>query len=201
MTEQLFEECIAGILRGEQSALKQIYEAYLPYIYSIVFQILKNKEDAEDVTSDFFLRIWYTADKFRTGHGHRAYLAVIARNMCIDYLRKHGREIPRDMSGADEASENLNYQETRRHTEEGEPSSMGIADEGFEEELIGDLSLKEALHTLSDSQREVVHLKISGELTFQEIARILKVPVGTVAWRYREAIQKLRRCGFYEKSE
>ncbi len=65
-----------------------------------------------------------------------------------------------------------------------------------EEQVVGDMSIREAMSLLKESEREVVHMKIMGDMTFQEIADILQTPLGTVAWRYREAIKKLRRCGY-----
>jgi len=52
------------------------------------------------------------------------------------------------------------------------------------------------LELLKPKEREIIHLKILGELTFQEIADILKIPLGTVTWRYHNAIKKLRRHGY-----
>ncbi len=201
MTEQLFEACIARIRDGDQSALKEIYEAYASYIYSIAYHVLGNKTDAEDVTSDFFLRIWYTAEKFQKGRGHKAYLATITRNMCIDFLRKRGREISKDMSGADEMNENEIYQQNLPVKAKKESTAAAQTTGGFEEELVSNMTLRDAINTLSPPQREIINLKIGADLTFREVADVLKLSMGTVTWRYREAIKKLRRCGFYEESE
>ncbi len=70
------------------------------------------------------------------------------------------------------------------------------SDVSVEKEVIADMSLRQALDSLKPGEREVVHLKIMGEMTFQEIADILKIPLGTVTWRYQNAIRKLRRCGY-----
>jgi RNA polymerase sigma-70 factor (ECF subfamily) len=70
------------------------------------------------------------------------------------------------------------------------------SDACVEQEVLSDLSLRQALDTLKPKEQEVVHLKIMGELTFQEIADILKIPLGTVTWRYQNAIKKLRRYGY-----
>ena len=70
----------------------------------------------------------------------------------------------------------------------------------MEEEVIGEFTVKEAFSKLKEAEREVVHLKIMGDMTFQEISELLQIPMGTVTWRYREAIKKLRRYG-YEGSE
>ena len=58
--------------------------------------------------------------------------------------------------------------------------------------MVNAVSLAQALQTLKDDEREIVNLKIMGELTFREIARLLGKPQGTVAWCYRTAIRKLR---------
>ena len=176
MEETRFSACMKRVKSGDKSALREIYEEYIGYIYSIVYQVVQNKEDAEDVTSEFFIKLWRLADTYRKGNGHRAWLAAIAHNMAIDLLRKNKREILTE-EFADFMAENA-------------------APDDVEGGVVSDMSLKEALETLNPKEREVVNMKIMGELTFQEIADILKQPLGTVTWRYQNAIAKLRRCGY-----
>ncbi len=71
MNEYQFEEAVARMVRGDKSGLKEIYENYVGYIYRIIFEVLRNKENAEDVTSDFFLRLWDKAEQFKPGSGHK----------------------------------------------------------------------------------------------------------------------------------
>lgn len=174
VTEARFEKCIREMNRGDQNGLKEVYEEYVSYIYGIVRALLHNKEEAEDITSDFFLRLWEKSDTYKPGGGHKGWMATIARNMAIDYIRKHKRE---------EFSETINDTESN---------------ENVEHQVLSDISMDEALATLRDSERKVVHLKIMGELTFREIAEILQQPMGTVTWNYNQAIKKLRRCGYEE---
>ena len=93
VNDERFAQCMKSIAEGDKTALKEIYEEYLPYLYSVVYGVVQQKEAAEDVTSEVFLRIWKTAEKYRPGNGHKGYLATIARNMAIDELRKHKREV------------------------------------------------------------------------------------------------------------
>ena len=176
MEEKQFHACMKKIKAGDKSALHEIYEQYISYIYSVVFQVVLNKEDAEDITSEFFIKLWKLADTYRSGSGHRAWMATIARNMAIDLLRKNKREILTE-DFADSISENA-------------------SDDDVEGEVLADMSLRAALDTLKPGEREIVNMKIMGELTFQEIADVLKQPLGTVTWRYQNAIKKLRRCGY-----
>ncbi len=175
MTEAIFDSCIKEICDGDKNGLKKIYEEYLPYIYTVVFNILGNKEDAEDVTSSFFIKLWTTADRYRSGGNHRAYMAAVARNMAIDSLRKRKREIPEEDGFLSDA---------RQHSS------------GFEESIVERLTLKEAMKKLSDIQKEIIHLKLYGGLTFREIASVVGKPQGTVSWQYNEALKILRRFGY-----
>ncbi len=172
MEEKQFSACMERMRSGDRSALHEVYESYIGYIYTIVLQTVSNREDAEDVTSEFFMKLWRLADTYREGNGHRAWMAAIARNMAVDLLRKTKREVL-----------------TEEVTEDA-------SDVSVEKEVIADMSLRQALDSLKPGEREVVHLKIMGEMTFQEIADILKIPLGTVTWRYQNAIRKLRRCGY-----
>lgn len=169
----------------DRSGLKDIYDAYLPYIYRIILGIVGRKEDAEDITSEFFIKLYQTSERFQTGNGHKGYLATIARNMAIDFMRKNKREIL-DSFMPDEDEE----------TPHTEPTSPEV----LEDEVLEDVSLKEALNKLSEKERIIVDMKILSDMTFQEISDTLNIPMGTVTWRYREAIKKLRRCGYYEES-
>lgn len=180
MTDSRFNECIARICKGDKSALREIYEEYLSYMYSIAFSVLGNRENAEDVTSECFIKLWQTADRYRPGNGHKGYLATIVRNMSIDLLRKQGREVYEDPPDDDGPSK----------------TPAELTSSGFEDDVIEQLSLSEALDKLKPVQREVINLKIMGGHTFKEIAGILKRPMGTVTWQYNEAIKALRRYGY-----
>ena len=176
MEEKRFHACMKKIKSGDKAALREIYEAYIGYIYSIVFQVVLNREDAEDVTSEFFIKLWKLADTYQSRNGHKAWLATVARNMAIDLLRKNKREVLVE-NFADSLSENASTDDV-------------------EKDVISNMSLKVALNSLKPDEREIVNMKIMGELTFQQIADILGQPLGTVTWRYQNAVKKLRRCGY-----
>ena len=164
VTEERFEQCIQRMNQGEKEALREVYEEYISYIYHIVLNVLQNKENAEDITSEFFIRLWEKSDSYKPGNGHKGWMATIARNMSVDFLRKQKRE--------------------------------ELTDEIVETSVLGDMMIQDALGRLDEKSRSIVHLKILGELTFKEIAEVLQMPMGTVTWKYREAMNLLRRCGY-----
>ena len=191
MTEERFKQCILAMNNGEKDGLREIYEEYISYIYGIVRNMLMNKEEAEDVTSDFFIRLWEKSDSFRPGTGHKGWMATIARNLCIDHIRKNKRVDIVDFSTEQ-------GEEAREQVLMAKNISEDYSSKSVEEQVVSSISMTEALAVLKDAERQVIHMKIMSEMTFQEIADILQEPLGTVAWRYREAVKKLRRCGYEE---
>lgn len=198
MTEERFAKCIRAMKKGDRDGLKEVYEEYGSYIYGIVRQLLSVREEAEDITSEFFIRLWEKAGSYKAGSGHKGWMATIARNMAIDLLRKRRREelvdFHTERTGPAENEEYGQPAAGRRDILE----AAGSAQESVEDAVVSEVSMREALLTLKEAEREVIHMKIMGEMTFQEISDILQVPLGTVTWRYREAIKKLRRCGYEE---
>lgn len=189
MNEHQFEDAVARMVKGDRAGLKDIYEAYAGYIYRIVYEVLHNRENAEDVTSEFFIRLWDKAGLFKPGGGHRGYLAVMARNMAIDYLRKYRKE---------ELTALLQDIETRPEEERegGGRFYKETAESEVEKSVVQEMSVEEALAFLKPAERQIVSLKVLGDLTFKEIAKALGIPMGTVTWKYQNAIKKLRRCGY-----
>lgn len=173
----------------------------MPYIYTIIYGILQNRENAEDVASEFFIRLYSNASQYKEGHGHKGYLATIARNMAIDFMRKHKREVlTADFSGSDGSEHTASVSTSENGQQNQVNSHLENTESEVEQQVISDMSLQEALAKLKPEERVVIDMKILSEMTFSEIATALSIPIGTISWRYREAIKKLRRCGFDERS-
>lgn len=189
MNEHQFEDAVARMIQGDKTGLKEIYEAYAGYIYRIVYEVVGSRENAEDITGDFFIRLWDRAGQFKPGGGHRGYLAVMARNMAIDFLRKHRKE---ELTAL--------LQDIEEQPGEERKGSgrfyKGTSESDVEKSVIQEISVQEALLTLKPAERQIVSLKVLGDLTFKEIAKVLGIPMGTVTWKYQNAIKKLRRCGY-----
>ena len=174
MTRDSFDSCIGKINQGDEEGLRLIYEEYASYIHAIMRSITKNEENAADLTSDFFIKLWESARKYRSGKGHIAWMTVIARNMAIDFMRKAGREELRD--------------------EVPEPGGPDSSVKGPEEEVIGNLSFRELVESLPSQESQIIAMKFAGDMTFKEIAKIMGLPLGTVTWKYQRSIERLRRA-------
>lgn len=188
MTDAEFTQCIEQIVNDDKEGLKKIYEAYIGYIYAAVYDVLKNKENAEDISADFFIRLWDVAKSYKPGSGHKGWMVRIARNMAIDFLRKRKREELSDMmEDASSESEAGSY---------GSNIYGGSAASLVEDEVIADATIQEALLQLNDHEREVINMKVLCDMTFKEISEMTQTPMGTITWRYQSALKKLRRCGY-----
>ncbi|MCR4673360.1 MAG: sigma-70 family RNA polymerase sigma factor [Lachnospiraceae bacterium] len=174
MTRDSFDSCIKMINKGDEEGLRLIYEEYSTYIHAVMRSIAKNEENAADLTSDFFIKLWESSRKYRPGKGHIAWMTVIARNMAIDFMRKAGRE---ELLG-----------------EVPEPAGPDNAAKSPEEEVIGNISFRDMVESLPSQESQIIAMKFAGDLTFREIAQIMKLPLGTVTWKYQRSIERLRRA-------
>ena len=181
MTEEQFNMAMECIRKKDKGALKSIYEEYSPFIYHTILNIVKQKEAAEDITSEFFIKLWEKAGAYKPGGGHKGYLATIARNMAIDYVRKYTKEV---------------YIETEDEEDADAMSQIADSAPPVEEETIEQLSVQEALSRLKPVYRQIVTMKVLGDMTFKEISEALGIPMGTVTWNYQDAIKQLRRFGY-----
>lgn len=172
MTEEEFESAVLQIRAGDRTGLRRVYDAYADRIYRLFLGKVRKPEDAEDLTSEFFLKLWEVAGVYRPGKGHRAWMSAIARNMAVDHLRHVSHETP---------------------VEDAEVHGDLVERTTAEDTALGHLNADALLSVLSEEEQEIVRLHIAAELTFREIAQILKRPLGTVAWKYRTAIGKLRK--------
>lgn len=171
MTDKEFDGLMSAMADGSRAALKQIYEEYVKLVYAVTYDTMKSREEAEDITSEFFIKLFGIAGKYKPGNGHKKWLVTIARNMAIDRIRKLDREIV-----VDEFPEYSNTEDC------------------FEEQSALRMTMKQAMESLKPEERQVLDLKVVGGFTFKDISELLAKPQGTVSWLYNNAIKKLRRC-------
>jgi RNA polymerase sigma-70 factor (ECF subfamily) len=161
------------IQKGDKNGLKNIYEQYNPVIFSVVYGVLKNKEDSQDVVAEFFIKLWGKSESYRFGEKHKKWLATIAYNMAVDFLRLHKKEVLVDISPPEKIHQ---------------PSLEG--------EVCLKIAFEQALQMLDETEQQIINLKILCDLTFKDTAKLLNIPLGTVTWKYQNAIKTLRRCEY-----
>lgn len=182
MTNEEFQLAMQQLIAGNKEGLRTIYQSYMKLIYSVVFNTVHNKEDAEDITSEFFVKLVRVAGSYNFGSPHKTWLVTIAKNMSIDYMRKKSHEFAASGSSEDDSEEGI---------------FDNLADNScatLEDSVVLANDMKNAMATLNEKEKEIVDMKLIGQFKFKEIADILGQPMGTVTWLYNQAIKKLRRC-------
>jgi RNA polymerase sigma-70 factor (ECF subfamily) len=174
-------ELLDRIRRGDPSALDVLYGRYASTVYSLVWKILQNTEEAEDVALDVFWQVWRQADRYDPARGAPpAWIFTVARSRAIDRLRARHRREDRTIS-FDDPDANLDPLD-----EQATPDQVASFRQARD-------AVRQAMKTLSPAQREAVELAFFKGLTHVEIAERLKQPLGTVKTRIRQGLLRLRR--------
>ena len=161
------DRLLKKVASGDREAFTELYESTRSMVFLTVLSVVKDRHAAEDLMQETFLTVYRTAGNL-SGRGGKTWIAAIARNKAVDYLRRKKFEFSVD----EKLSEPL----------------FGAA--SFEEQFHDQLVLRTALEQLEAADREVLLLSHSG-LKQREIAKLTGQPAGTVAWRCRRALKKL----------
>lgn len=157
----------------DKSDLERLYDEHANALFAFLLNFTRDEQDTRDVLQEIFIRIAREPGLLRGARDERAFLLRMARNAAIDLMRRRGARERRQDEFATEAVSIF------------EPSA------GADEETFAG-ALDEVLSELPPEQREVVHLKLWEQMTFEKIARTLGIPLNTAASRYRYGIDKLR---------
>jgi len=160
--------------RGDREALAELYERHAPALCALARQILRQQAEAEDLLHDVFLEVWRHAADYDEARGSVwTWLAVRTRSRALD--RRRSAQFLRRVELTDAEIEAL---ASPRNDQAGQSSDGG--------------RVREALHQMSEPERQVLLLGYFEGLTSAEIATRFQIPVGTVKSRTRSALAKLR---------
>lgn len=170
-------ELMERVRRGEEVALATLYDRYGGLILTVALRIVGDRELAEEVMQDSFLRVWNASDTYRSNRGQvSGWLIGITRNRAIDMLRSRQHK--------------TRLRERTPLPEPGDEDTFGVPDET--DAVVTRQAVAEALAGLSMAQRQVVELAYYGGMSQSEIARQLGEPLGTIKSRTRVAMEHLR---------
>ncbi len=181
-TSETDEALVIKYLAGDTQALDELVLRNYKQIFFFSKTFVKNDDAAEDATQETFVKVWKNLKKFDPQKKFKTWLFQIAKNTCIDHIRKtktapSAREI--------DAEQALNELEK---IVDPTPLPEQIFDAlGFEK------NLEHALNILPENYKLVATLHLQQSLTFDEIAGILKEPINTVKSRYRRALLLIRK--------
>ena len=165
------------VARGEESALKDVYDRTSAKLFGVCLRFLKNEIEAEDVLQEVYLTVWRKAGSFDEAKASPVtWLAALTRNRAIDRLRASvGRRRETDVDGlaiADPA-----------------PSALSGLEAGEEMDR-----LHRCIGELDEQHADVLRRAFFEGLTYEALARQIGAPLGTVKGWIRRSLSKLRTC-------
>ncbi|MBN2498534.1 MAG: RNA polymerase sigma factor [Deltaproteobacteria bacterium] len=171
--------------RGDVQAFEALLVRHRRGVFNFVLRFCADRHTAEELHQDVFMRVVQSAEGFKQRSRFTTWLYTIARNLCIDHLRKqkHRRTASLDQPIRDG--------ETEQTLMDRMASSEASPDREADVARIRSC-ISAAVAELAEEQREVFLMREEAGLPFDEIARIVDAPVNTVKSRMRYALQNLR---------
>jgi RNA polymerase sigma-70 factor (ECF subfamily) len=185
MTDDADEDLMVQYQRGEVRAFELLLARHRRPVYNFILRFVGDKETAEDLLQEAFLRVIKGADNYKRQAKFTTWLYTIARNLCVDQSRrrKHRKHASLDapMSSSEDSNTLLDVL----------PSSEMASDrKTVNKELHA--TMQRAIAALVEEQREVFLMREFLDMPFKEIADVVGVPENTVKSRMRYALEKLR---------
>lgn len=180
--KQFSDQALITLFReGNNQAISELICRYQSNVYTCIYYLVKDKYVAEDLFQETFIKIIHhlKKDNYAEQGKFLSWILRIAHNLCIDHFRKIKQQTKITMANGDDlfayytfSNENAETKLIKSQTEQ---------------------SVQQLIDQLPEEQKEVVLLRIYGELSFKEIARITDVSINTALGRMRYALNNLRR--------
>lgn len=161
---------------GDRQALKQIYLYHYNKLFFFAYRLVRNAADANDVTSESFIKLWREHARFKNAANVRGFLYLTCRNACFDILRARQSHME-------------SHKEIRYLTREGELVSDG---ERAQVELLKEIVRQ--VERLPPRCREVFKLIFFNRKKAREVAELLGLSISTVQRHRASALNKLRNA-------
>lgn len=179
---------VKRVRSGDQRAFKLLVERYQRKIYSVALGMLKDKEEAMDVSQEAFVKVYRYLDHFKGDASFYTWLYRITVNICIDFIRRRGasrgevvefdENVQVDLSEA-----NLGALGSRLGTN---PQKSALRKELAEK-------IQEALAEVPEKHRAILLLREVEGMSYEDLARTLEIPKGTVMSRLFHARAKVQK--------
>ncbi|MCG2613626.1 RNA polymerase sigma factor [Terrimonas sp. NA20] len=176
-TGQNDNELISNVLGGDQQAYAVLVDRYKSYVFTLALRFTKNREDAEEVSQDIFIKAYRALADFRGASKFSTWLYTIVNTTCITFLRKKRLEVY--------SLDNENVFEV-----------ADSQDSGLRANLVEQKSrvnmVNQAISLLSSDDAEIITLFYKAEQSLDEIAKVLGIETNAVKVRLHRARTRLR---------
>ncbi|MBS1653401.1 MAG: sigma-70 family RNA polymerase sigma factor [Bacteroidetes bacterium] len=167
------QELVTLLQQRSNAAYNYLYDNYSAALFSIINQIIPDRDTASDVLQEVFVNIWKKIELYDMTKGRLfTWMLNIARNASIDKVRSRG------------------YQESMKNRVLPEDNDIHIG--GSISPKVDDVGLKKVVMKLKEEHRLLIDLSYFQGFTHEEISKALNIPLGTVKTRIRSALIQLR---------
>jgi RNA polymerase sigma-70 factor (ECF subfamily) len=164
------EELVVRTLGGDQGSFGTLVERYQDRLVSFLFRMLRDIETAHDLAQEVFVRVYQALDRYDPQFKFSTWTFRVAHNLAIDELRRRKvRWVPLQRQDAEDDSS----------WERELPSEGPTPYQDLRNRLRGD-AIQQAIDRLPDDYRELIVMRHMAELSYEEIAQLKKMPLGTV---------------------
>jgi RNA polymerase sigma-70 factor (ECF subfamily) len=174
-------ELVKRCQEGDVSAFQILVERYQQRAARLAYRYVKNQEDAEDITQDAFIRVFRSIKNFRNESQFYTWFYRILVNLSLDHLRRNKQKETEYQDGV------LLRSQTAAELQQKKSSPR---EELWKKQR--QMAIAGAIDSLPDDQRTTVVLREIDGLSYEEIAQVTKVPIGTVMSRLYYARRKLQ---------
>jgi RNA polymerase sigma factor (sigma-70 family) len=177
-------ELVAAAKRGEPQAFETLLKKYRKSVYYMLLKMVKNADDAEDLTQEAFAKAFNSIEKFDSKYAFSTWLFRIATNNCIDFIRKKRVQtvsIDAPVEGDDGSNMKFDVRD-----EDLDPNEHMLKKQRKR-------YLNMAIKRLPEKYRVLVELRYFKEFSYDEVAKELQIPLGTVKaqlFRARELLNQ-----------
>lgn len=175
---------VANYLRGNKDALVELFNRHRQRIYTSIYLLVKDREVAEDIFQDTFVKVIKTLDggKYREEGKFLPWASRIAHNLCIDFFRRGKKMKFVNPNIGDEEKDLFSFLDMKEET---------VEDKMIKRQSHG--KVRQLVQFLPEEQKEVLILRHYAGLSFKEIAEQTDVSINTALGRMRYALNNLRK--------
>ncbi|MCR4437043.1 MAG: sigma-70 family RNA polymerase sigma factor [Clostridiales bacterium] len=163
---------------GDVFAYESLIEGYQKKVFNLALRMVGNREDASELAQEVFIRVYKSLKGFKEQSQFSTWIYKITTNVCLDELRKRKN---RNITSLDEEIK-LEDSEIKRQIEDDKPTPEMIVEKNELKKVVSD-----AIKLLSDEHRTVIVMRDIQGFSYEEIARIINCPEGTVKSRLNRA--------------
>ena len=169
--------------RGDADAFEQLLLEHQKNVYNLCYRMAGNPDDAMDLSQETFLRAWRCLDQYQFASAFSTWLYRLCSNICIDFLRRRRRQQTVPLTFEDADSEEQTY---------AVPDAQPLPEEQVELKLTRE-TLAAAMAQLLPEHRAVLQLRVVNEMSYEQIADVLDIQIGTVKSRLSRARNQLKK--------